>query len=335
VDENEALHAEAGALADILGGVQLTNEQLLARRALCSNAQRGLVEAELRLLAERLRSAAACSTSLHGGGGSGGAAPAAGASTGSTPRDGDGAPAALLRNPRDARLLEYVAGGGSAGGSTRPSTAAASRPSTASAGGPPGTSRLGTPDVLTILHAAPEPHAGAGLGGDAARRGPAERPPTPGDAVLRLAASRPGTSRPGTSSSSNHSRPSTAASSVLSGGGGGPYEPRAVVQAVRGQLNVAGIGEVRGELRAALREERELLLADVAYLTALLDEQAAVQARARAGGGAAGSAAGRWTRGRPWQCGLLGSPDCGPARVRGTHPLTHALSSRHGPARCR
>jgi len=280
VDENEALHAEAGVLADILGGVTLTNEQLLARRALCSNAQRGLVEAELRLLAERLRSAAACSTSLHGGGG--GAAQAAGASTGSTPRDGDGAPAALLRNPRDARLLEYVVGGGSAGGSTRPSTAAASRPSTASAGGPPGTSRLGTPDVLTIVHAAAESHAGAGLGGDAARRGPGERPPTVGDAVLRLAASRPGTSRPGTSSSSNHSRPSTAASSALSGGGNGPYEPRAVVQAVRGQLNVAGIGEVRGELRAALREERELLLADVAYLTALLEEQATVQVRTHA-----------------------------------------------------
>lgn len=43
LDENETLFAEAGALADILGDVQLNTAGLLVRHRLCSNPQRSLV----------------------------------------------------------------------------------------------------------------------------------------------------------------------------------------------------------------------------------------------------------------------------------------------------
>ncbi|GLC46986.1 hypothetical protein PLESTB_001410400 [Pleodorina starrii] len=61
LDENESLFAEAGALADILGDVQLNTAALLARHTLCSNPQRSMVETEIRLLIERLHVSASTS----------------------------------------------------------------------------------------------------------------------------------------------------------------------------------------------------------------------------------------------------------------------------------
>jgi len=43
LDENESLFAEASALADILGEVQLNTKELLARHSLCRNVQRSMV----------------------------------------------------------------------------------------------------------------------------------------------------------------------------------------------------------------------------------------------------------------------------------------------------
>ena len=43
LEENEALEAEASALADILGEVQLSTQELCKRRNLCSNVQRSMV----------------------------------------------------------------------------------------------------------------------------------------------------------------------------------------------------------------------------------------------------------------------------------------------------
>lgn len=43
IDDNEVLFAEASALADILGDVQLTTKSLLARQQLCNNPQRRMV----------------------------------------------------------------------------------------------------------------------------------------------------------------------------------------------------------------------------------------------------------------------------------------------------
>ena len=45
LDENESLFAEASALADILGEVQLSTKDLLARHSLCRNVQRSMVRA--------------------------------------------------------------------------------------------------------------------------------------------------------------------------------------------------------------------------------------------------------------------------------------------------
>ncbi|GIL75008.1 hypothetical protein Vretimale_2497 [Volvox reticuliferus] len=61
LDDNETLFAEAGALADILGDVQLNTSALLARHQLCSNPQRSMVETEIRLLVDRLHASAAVS----------------------------------------------------------------------------------------------------------------------------------------------------------------------------------------------------------------------------------------------------------------------------------
>ncbi|GLI69598.1 hypothetical protein VaNZ11_014260 [Volvox africanus] len=61
LDDNETLFAEAGALADILGDVQLNTSALLARHQLCSNPQRSMVESEIRLLIDRLHASAAVS----------------------------------------------------------------------------------------------------------------------------------------------------------------------------------------------------------------------------------------------------------------------------------
>mmetsp|Transcript_20989 Transcript_20989/g.45972 ORF Transcript_20989/g.45972 Transcript_20989/m.45972 type:complete len:551 (-) Transcript_20989:363-2015(-) len=157
VEENEMLFNEAGALAEILGDVQLSTSALLERQQLCCNPQRRLVEAELKLVMERLRGTAS-------------AAPFPGSSV----RDRDPEHVVPKSNMKEKAMYDYLntvagtslsgsdmrprtptsrPGTASTAGITRPGTASSrcSRPSTASSAGSAGSQSLDPSSVVQSL----------------------------------------------------------------------------------------------------------------------------------------------------------------------------------------
>ncbi|KXZ41327.1 hypothetical protein GPECTOR_549g560 [Gonium pectorale] len=245
LDENATLFAEAGALADILGDVQLDNAALLARQALCSNPQRSMVESEIRMLIDRLHCAAA--TTPFGS---------------SAVRERD--PDSLLPKGgrRDKAVLEYV------------TTVA----QLVESGGRPPSAAL-PPRPPTALSASA---ASAGSRPATSSRPPTALSASGSTSTFAAAASRPHTalSAP-VGGGGGGSRPSSAASSGASASTRYTDAP-SVVAGVAEQLSLASIDAVRDTLRSALQDERAALLEDVEYLQGLLEMEADLQVRAAA-----------------------------------------------------
>ncbi|KAG1662172.1 hypothetical protein FOA52_006392 [Chlamydomonas sp. UWO 241] len=279
VEDNEGLFSEASALAEILGDVQLSTQQVLDRQKLFANPQRRLVEGEVRMLMERLRDVAS-------------AAPFAGSSmNGRDP--GTVVPRGTAKDKAVFEYVDRVAGSAGSDGA-RPRTA--SRPSTASQ--PSGTSGQpggGRPDSAASGSACGIVSGVGGLsgglggrpdsaasGGAGSARGLNSSGLGSGGAFGGGLGGRPDSAASGGAGSarglngfggfsggmSDRDRPSTASSGCSSSAA----DPRSVVASVARQLNVECIDSVKDVLKEALADEHAALLEDVAYLTGLLED---------------------------------------------------------------